>query len=92
PDDLFLIDVRNAPNHLKKEKIINAILIPLNELENRLNEIPKNKKIIVYCWDVWCNMGAKAALILLDNNYNVKELSGGIAAWNKLNMQTVSLT
>lgn len=87
PDQFILVDVRNAPAHLKKVKISNAIEIPQNELESRISELPIDKTIVVYCWDTWCNLGAKAAIILLKHRYKVKELSGGIAAWQTMNLQ-----
>ena len=87
PEQFILVDVRNAPPHLKKVKITNAIQIPLNELESRLAELPDDKTIIVYCWDTWCNLGAKAAIMLLKHGYKVKELSGGIAAWQTMQFQ-----
>lgn len=91
-DGYVLLDVRNGPPHLKKEKIKGAVEIPQAELENRLSEIPKEKTIVLYCWDVWCNTAAKAAIILLENDYKVKELSGGIAAWKTMNFPTTPLT
>jgi len=51
------------------------------QMQDKLGELPKNKTIVVYCWDTWCNMAAKAAIILLENGYDVLELSGGIAVW-----------
>ena len=81
PDKFLLVDVRNAPPHIMKEKAAGATHIPLMQLPDRLGELPKNKTIVVYCWDTWCNMAAKAAIILLENDYDVLELSGGIAAW-----------
>lgn len=86
PDTFVLIDVRNAPPQIMKQKIVGALHIPLSQLSERLSEIPKDKTIVVYCWDVWCNMAAKAAIILLENGFNVQELSGGIAAWNTMNL------
>lgn len=90
-DSCILVDVRNAPPHLKKEKIEGAIEIPLNELNQRLEELPKDKLIVVYCWDTWCNMGKKASLLLLQNGYEVKELLGGITAWNILKLPVEAL-
>lgn len=91
PDSCTLVDVRNAPPHLKKEKIQGAIEIPLNELDQRLEELPKDKLIVVYCWDTWCNMGKKAGLLLLQNGYEVKELFGGIASWKTLKFPVKAL-
>ncbi|MFJ7939209.1 rhodanese-like domain-containing protein [Peribacillus sp. NPDC096622] len=85
PEKYFLIDVRNGPIHLRSLTIKDANVIPELELPDRLNEIPKEKEIIVYCWDVWCNTAAKVAKVLLERGYNVKELTGGIAAWQEMN-------
>lgn len=85
PDKYFLLDVRNGPLHVRSLKIKDANVIPEQELQARLNEIPKDKEIIVYCWDVWCNTAAKVAKFLLGRGYMVKELTGGIAAWKEMN-------
>lgn len=76
PDKYFLLDVRNGPLHVRSLKIKDANVIPEQELQARLNEIPKDKEIIVYCWDVWCNTAAKVAKFLLERGYMVKELTG----------------
>jgi rhodanese-related sulfurtransferase len=91
PDNFILVDVRNAPPHIKKVKITGAIEIPEKDLATRLNELPKDKMIIVYCWDVWCNLATKASIILLENGYTVKELYGGIAAWQILTLPVTPL-
>ncbi|MEL4026870.1 rhodanese-like domain-containing protein [Lysinibacillus endophyticus] len=85
PDKYFLLDVRNGPLHVRSLKIKDANVIPEQELQARLSEIPKDKEIIVYCWDVWCNTAAKVAKFLLERGYMVKELTGGIAAWKEMN-------
>lgn len=85
PDKFQVVDVRNAPPHIMKQKIAGASHIPLMQLPDRLAELPKDKTIVVYCWDTWCNMAAKAAIIMLENGYDVLELSGGIAAWTTMN-------
>ncbi|MCI3986435.1 rhodanese-like domain-containing protein [Bacillus vallismortis] len=85
PEKYFLLDVRNGSTHVRSVTIKDAHIIPEQELQSRLNEIPKEKEIIVYCWDVWCNTAAKVATILLEHGYKVKELTGGIAAWKEMN-------
>ncbi|HDX9580459.1 TPA: rhodanese-like domain-containing protein [Bacillus pseudomycoides] len=91
PDAYILVDVRNGTRELKKEIITGTLQIPQSELENRLSELPKEKIIVLYCWDVWCNTAAKSALFLLENGYNVKELAGGIAAWKTMNLPIIPL-
>jgi rhodanese-related sulfurtransferase len=89
--EFLLIDVRNAPAHIKKEKIKGAINVAQVDIEDSLGDLPKDKTIVVYCWDTFCNLGAKAAITLLNSGYKVKELSGGIAAWQTLNLETEEL-
>jgi rhodanese-related sulfurtransferase len=45
-----------------------------------LNELPKDKMIVPYCWDTWCSLATTAAVVLADHGYRVKELFGGVAA------------
>lgn len=46
--DLYLLDVRTPAEYLEK-KLDGSTLIPLQELDMRLSEIPKDKEILVYC-------------------------------------------
>lgn len=79
--DFFLLDVRR-PNEFT-EFNINGHLIPLDELDDRLNEIPKNKPIIIHCRSGV--RSASAVRLLLANNFSdVKNLAGGILAWQDL--------
>lgn len=89
PESLILLDVRNAPAHLKKSKIQGAHDYPEKDLELLLSNLPKDRLLIVYCWDVWCNLAKKASLTLLDAGFQVKELHGGIAAWQILQLPLV---
>lgn len=91
PEKYFLIDVRNGPSELRNIVIQGAKIIPEQEFENRLEELPNDTEIIVYCWDVWCNTAAKVAKLLLEKGYKVKELSGGIAAWQEMNFPVTNL-
>jgi len=45
---VLILDVR-TPYENADARIKNSILIPLNELESRLGEIPKDRPILVYC-------------------------------------------
>lgn len=46
--DLYLLDVRTQAEYTEKN-LTGSTLIPLAELPNRLNEIPKDKEILIYC-------------------------------------------
>lgn len=71
----ILIDVR-APEEYKLGTIKGSVNIPLDEIRERLDEIPGNKDIYVFC-QVGLR-GYLAARILVQKGYkNVKNLSGG---------------
>ncbi len=79
-DQDLLIDVRRD-DEFKNGKIANAINIPVDELRARLGEIPKDKKLFIYCEAGL--RGYLAQRILLQNGYNqVQNLSGGYQLWN----------
>ncbi len=79
-DQDLLIDVRRD-DEFKNGKIANAVNIPVDELRVRLGEIPKDKKLFIYCEAGL--RGYLAQRILLQNGYNqVQNLSGGYQLWN----------
>ncbi|MCX8093069.1 MAG: FAD-dependent oxidoreductase [Candidatus Goldbacteria bacterium] len=79
-NDVFILDVRNKEETLSGI-IKNAVNIPLNDLRNRLSDIPKNKKIIVYC--AVGLRGYLASRILMQNGFNeVYNLSGGYTTYS----------
>ncbi|WP_099156958.1 rhodanese-like domain-containing protein [Virgibacillus ndiopensis] len=92
PENFVLVDVRVGPDEIKKEKINDALVIPLNEIQDRMEELPKEKTIVLYCWDTWCTLAAKAAVVLLENGFDAKELYGGLAAWKTLDFPTETLS
>jgi len=77
--DYYLLDVRTLGEYTQK-RIKGAHLIPIDQVQNRLNEIPRNKPIIVYC-----ETGMRSAQVgrYLDSlGYKgVSNLSQGIMGW-----------
>jgi rhodanese-related sulfurtransferase len=73
-DKSIILDVRK-PDECKEGMIEGAINIPLDELRDRLNELDKNKIILIYC-----QVGLRGYLayrILKLNGFQVRNLSGG---------------
>lgn len=81
----ILVDVRKRHPRPAK-KIAGALWMPWPEIADRWAELPKDKLIVLYRWDTWCSLATSAALVLLKHGYHVKELYGGIAAWEALRM------
>ncbi len=73
-----LIDVRYA-EEFDDHHIPGAILIPLYELRNRMDELDPDERYIVYCHAG--GRSAVATLILAQNQFDVVSLEGGIRDW-----------
>lgn len=52
PEDVIILDVR-SPEETSKGMIPGAINIPHTELEKRYTELPRDKKIVIYCSSGW---------------------------------------
>ncbi len=49
-EDFVLLDVRNPVDYGNSNvKLPGSVRIPLNELDNRLNELDRKKDVIAYC-------------------------------------------
>ena len=78
--DHILVDVR-TPEEFLSGHIAGAVNIPLQELPQRLSEIPTDKDVVVYCRSG--NRSAQASGILASNDYtNIYDL-GGVIAWQQ---------
>ena len=70
----MLLDVR-TPGEFKRGTIPGAANIPLDDLRNRLNEIPKDKELLVFCQAGL--RGYIACRILEQKGFNCRNLTGG---------------
>lgn len=78
PGDAFLLDVREA-EEFGGGTIPGAVNIPLSEVRGRLGELPRNRKIVVFC-----KVGVRGYLaerILKQNGFACANLSGGYLTW-----------
>jgi NADPH-dependent 2,4-dienoyl-CoA reductase/sulfur reductase-like enzyme/rhodanese-related sulfurtransferase len=74
-DGAIVLDVRNTGEIAKNGHLVNGALeIPLPELRARLEEVPKDKTIIVSCMSG--QRAYYACRILTQHNYDVRNLSG----------------
>ena len=78
-DDYYFLDVRE-PSEWNEFHIDWATLIPLGELAKRVNELPKDKNIIVVCRSG--NRSAQGRDILLKAGFeSVSSMAGGMNEW-----------
>jgi NADPH-dependent 2,4-dienoyl-CoA reductase/sulfur reductase-like enzyme/rhodanese-related sulfurtransferase len=75
--DGFLLDVRNPPE-LAVESIPGVLNIPLPQLRSRLDELPRDREILVFC-----RSGQRAyyaTRVLLQNGFRARNVTGGMLA------------
>ena len=78
-EDICLVDIR-TPAEIVQAAIPNAIHLPMHLLPLRMNELPRDKEVVLYC-----RSGARsyhACLYLAQQGFdNAINLRGGIIAW-----------
>ena len=80
-ESVFLLDVRD-PDEFEEGHIPGAINLPLNEIRSRMDELPRDREISIYC-----GVGQRAyyaTRILLQNGYRARNLAGGIRTYKHI--------
>jgi len=79
PNNVFYLDVR-TPHEFNSNHIKGFKNIPLDQLPNRLKDIPKDKEIVVICQSG--GRSRSAVQFLTRNNYeHVTNVNGGMGSW-----------
>ncbi len=87
-ENAILLDVRTPEEWANDGHSPDAILIPLQELEARVNELDKNDTILVICRSG--NRSQPAAEFLRQQGFpRVTEVEGGMRAWARQGLPVV---
>jgi rhodanese-related sulfurtransferase len=77
-EDVFLLDVRE-PDEVEAWAYPIGVNIPLGQLGDRLDEVPRDVTIVVAC-----HVGGRSAAVakaLSDAGWDAQNLTGGAVAW-----------
>ena len=85
----FFLDIREE-FELATGKLADPTWIPLNQLRQRLTELPKDKMIYVYCQVG--QRGYNAARLLMAHGFEVKNLDGGYKTYKQAKYQLKLVT
>ena len=77
-DGAFMLDVRTQEEWDEYHAPM-ATLIPLDQLQARLNELPKDKEVLVVCRSG--NRSQEGRDILLAAGFNATSMAGGMKDW-----------
>jgi len=87
-DAPLVLDIRN-PREWATKHIEGSVNIPLNHLQERMAEIPRNRRIAVHCAGGYRSSIA-ASILHQYGITNLIEMAGGLAAWEAAKLPVVS--
>lgn len=76
----ILLDVREE-DEVAYARIPGSLHIPLFDLSNRMDELPKDRLVVCQCASGGRSLGATAAL--MRHGFDAANLMGGILAWSR---------
>jgi rhodanese-related sulfurtransferase len=78
--DVIILDVRPVLEY-NAGHIAGARSIPIGELNSRLQELPKSRRIVAYCRGPYCVFADEAVMRLRTQGYKAFPLEGGFPEW-----------
>jgi rhodanese-related sulfurtransferase len=77
-----IVDVRSEDEYLAGH-VAGARHIPIDQLADRLGEIPADHPVVTYCMmrHRGDSRGERAAALLREQGYDARALDGGLPAW-----------
>jgi rhodanese-related sulfurtransferase len=83
-----VLDVR-GPGERRDKYIEGSVHLPLNRLKRQLDDVPRNRKVVLQCAGGY--RSAIAASILANHGLTeIADLIGGLAAWEEAGLDLVA--
>jgi rhodanese-related sulfurtransferase len=79
--DIVLIDVRPA-DEFEAGHIPGARSIPIDELERRIDELPRDSEVVAYCRGPFCAYASAAVRQLQSHGHSARRLKEGWPEWS----------
>lgn len=83
--DVLVIDVRPQDEY-EQAHLPFARSMPLQEITQRLSELPKDKEIVAYCRGPFCMFSEEAYQLLSSQGYRIHKLLDGVSEWQAAGM------
>ena len=78
--DVTLIDVRPPTEYLASH-ITGALCVPLELLDKRMRELPKDRPVVAYCRGPYCVYAVEAVERLRRHGFDARRFADGVADW-----------
>jgi rhodanese-related sulfurtransferase/DNA-binding HxlR family transcriptional regulator len=79
-EPLVVVDVRPAEEY-RAAHVPGSVSIPLDELEERLRELPRGGEIVAYCRGPYCAYAPEAVRTLRRHGFRARNLTDGLPEW-----------
>jgi rhodanese-related sulfurtransferase len=76
----IVIDVRPSNEYLTAH-IAGALPMPLEQLKQRLSELPRNKEVVAYCRGPFCVLAKEAVELLRAHGFHATRLEDSVQDW-----------
>ncbi len=77
---VLLLDVRPALEY-HAGHLPDAVSVPLDELQARIDTLPRDRRIVTYCRGAYCLFADEAIAILRSHGFDAVRLDGGWPEW-----------
>lgn len=77
---VLVLDVRPSDEY-RAGHIPGAVSVPVEELENRISELPTGKEVVAYCRGPYCVLAFRAVEILRARGHYARRLTDGFPEW-----------
>jgi rhodanese-related sulfurtransferase len=77
----IVIDVRPTSEYLTAH-IAGALPIPLEQLKQRLSDLPRNKEVVAYCRGPFCVLAKEAVELLRSHGFRATRLEDSVQDWH----------
>ena len=84
---VVVVDTRPSSEYAAGH-IAGAISVPIDELQDRLQQLPKSKQYVAYCRGPYCAYADRAVELLRANGRRARRLDQGFPEWRAAGLPT----
>jgi rhodanese-related sulfurtransferase len=83
--EVTVLDVR-PPEEYQAGHIPGALSVPMDELDSRLADLPRDREIVAYCRGPYCVLAIEAVEVLRKSGFEATRWEDGVPDWRALGL------
>ena len=80
--EVTVLDVRPVEEY-RAGHLPGAVSLPLEELESRLSELPRDREVVAYCRGPYCVLAIEAVELLRRRGFKALRLEDSVQDWRR---------